>query len=294
LALTTKIHPSNTNKLSTGFIASKGSKEAAKMFSKRPVVFFAFALILLFAANCGGKEEASAPAGPVWKPAGNEGSVTGVINFSGAVPAPSKLDTASDSNCREVFLDDVVVNDGKLQNVLVYVKSGAPQAAFEIPTTEVTLDQKGCKYVPRVFGIQTGQPLKITNSDPTNHNIHPIPKINREWNESQLAGQGPIIRKFTKQEVLIPIKCNQHSWMLSHAAVFSHPFFAVSGADGQFTIKNLPPGEYEIEAWHERYGAKTAKINVAEKADVKLDFTFDGSVARQPGSLKTQPAMIIP
>lgn len=264
------------------------------MFSKRSIVFFTFALILLFATNCGGKEEAPAPTGPVWKPTGAEGAVTGVISFTGAVPASSKLDTASDSNCREVFLDDVVVNNGKLQNVLVYVKSGAPQATFETPTTEVTLDQKGCKYVPRVFGIQTGQPLKIVNSDPTNHNIHPVPKINREWNESQLAGQGPITRKFSKQEVLIPIKCNQHSWMLAHAGVFSHPFFAVSDASGQFTIKNLPPGEYEIEAWHERYGAKTAKINVTEKADVKLDFKFDGSVAHQPGALKAQPAMIIP
>lgn len=264
------------------------------MFSKRVIAALLLTLTVALGASCSKKEESCVPAGPLWKPAGNEGAVAGVINFTGSVPAPSKLDTSSDSNCGEVFLDDVIVNDGKLQNVFVYVKSGLPQAAFETPTAEVTLDQKGCKYVPRVFGIQTCQTLKITNSDPTNHNIHPVPKINREWNESQLAGQGPIIRKFSKQETLIPIKCNQHSWMTAYAGVMAHPFFDVSDADGSFAIKGLPPGEYEIEAWHERYGAKTAKVKVTEKAEVKADFTFEASVTYQPGSLKMQPAMVIP
>ncbi len=263
------------------------------MFSRRTIAAFLFTVTVALGVSCG-KQETATPAGPVWKPSGNEGNVTGVISFTGAVPAPSKLDMSNDSKCEgENFLDDVVVKDGKLQNVFVYVKSGLPQAAFETPTNDVTLDQKGCKYVPRVLGIQTGQPLRIVNSDTTNHNIHPVPKVNREWNESQLAGQGPIIRKFSKPEVMIPVKCNQHSWMMAHIAVLSHPFFAVSDASGAFTIKGLPPGEYEIEAWHERYGAKTAKIKVAEKTDAKADFTFDGSVAYQPGSLKTQPAMMI-
>lgn len=264
------------------------------MFSRRVIAAFLFTVTIALGASCG-KEEVTAPAGPLWKPSGNEGNIAGVISFSGAVPAPSKLDMSNDSNCTgENFLDDVIVNDGKLQNVLVYVKSGLPEATFETPTTEVTLDQKGCKYVPRVLGVQTGQPLKITNSDSTNHNIHPIPKVNREWNESQLAGQGPIIRKFSKPEVMIPVKCNQHSWMLAHIAVLSHPFYAISDANGAFTIKGLPPGEYEVEAWHERYGAKTAKIKVTERADTKADFTFDGSVAYQTGSLKIQPALVIP
>ncbi len=263
------------------------------MFSRRLISALLLILTVALGSSCG-REEATAPAGPVWKPAGNEGGINGVISFTGAVPAPNKLDTTNDSNCPEVFLDDVAVNDGKLQNVFVYVRSGLPQAAFETPATEVTLDQKNCKYVPRVLGIQIGQKLKITNSDQTNHNIHPVPKLNHEWNESQLAGQGPIIRKFSKQEALIPVKCNQHTWMLAHVGVMSHPFFDVSDANGQFTITGLPPGDYEIEAWHERYGAKTAKVKVVEKTAAKADFTFDGSVAYQPGSLKTQPAMVIP
>jgi plastocyanin len=264
------------------------------MFSRRVIAAFILILAIALGAACG-KEKTAAPAAPLWKPSGNEGNITGVISFTGAVPAPSKLDMSSDSKCEGVnFLDDVVVKDGKLQNVFVFVKSGLPQASFETPTDAVTLDQKGCKYVPRVLGIQAGQPFKIVNSDPTNHNIHPLPRVNREFDNSQLAGEGPIMRKFAKPEAIFQVKCNQHSWMRAHIAVLAHPFFAVSDSNGAFTIKGLAPGEYEIEAWHERYGAKTLKIKVAEKADAKADFTFDGSVAYQPGSLKMQPAMMIP
>jgi plastocyanin len=264
------------------------------MFSRRVIAAFLLILMFMLSAGCG-KEETAAPAGPLWKPSGNEGAITGSIGFTGAVPAPSKLDMSSDSKCEgDNFLDNVVVKDGKLQNVFVFVKSGAPQAKFETPADAVTLDQKGCKYVPRVLGVQAGQPLKIVNSDLTNHNIHPLPRVNREFDESQLAGQGPIIRKFKQPEAIFPVKCNQHSWMRAYIAVLAHPFFAVSDSNGAFTIKGLPPGEYEIEAWHEKYGAKTAKVKVAEKSDTKADFTFDGSVAYRPGSLKIQPAMMIP
>jgi plastocyanin len=263
------------------------------MFSRRGIAVLLLILTAALGAGCG-KEE-TAPAGPVWKPSGNEGSISGTIGFTGEAPAPSKLDMSSDSRCAgDNFLDDVQVSGGKLQNVFVHVKSGLPEAAFETPAAEVTLDQKGCKFMPRVLGIQTGQPLKITNSDQTNHNVHPIPQVNREWNESQLAGQGPIVRKFPKQEVRIPVKCNQHPWMLAHINVLAHPFFAVSDAGGSFSINGLPPGEYEIEAWHERYGAKTLKVVVGEKAESKADFSFNSSVAFTPGSLKVQPALVIP
>jgi plastocyanin len=265
------------------------------MFSQRSFIAFSLLLFTVFGYGCRKQEDASASPDPLWKPSGNEGSIIGVINFTGAVPAPSKLDMSSDSKCEGVnFLNDVVVKGGKLQNVFIFVKSGLPQSSFETPADAVTLDQNGCKYVPRVLGVQAGQPLKIVNSDQTNHNIHPLPRVNREFDESQLAGQGPITRKFKRPEAIFPVKCNQHSWMRAYIAVLAHPFFAVSDSNGAFTIKGLPPGEYEIEAWHEKYGAKTAKIKVAEKADAKADFTFDGSVAYQPGSLKIQPAMVIP
>src|SRR5262249_26020119 len=170
------------------------------MISRRVIA----ALLLILASilgGGGGKEGPAAPAGQLWKPVGNEGNVTGVITFTGAVPAPSKLDMSSDSKCEgENFLNDLIVKDGKLQNVFVFVKSGAPQAEFETPTTEVTLDQRGCKYVPRVLGVQKGQPLKIVNSDPTEHNIHTLPRVNREFDSFELPGQKPIIHKFKNPE----------------------------------------------------------------------------------------------
>lgn len=266
------------------------------MISRRVLAIFAFALLALASAACGKKEEATAPASSAatWKPAGNEGNITGAIAFTGAVPALRKLDTSNDSACGEALADDVLVSGGKLQNVFVHVKSGLPEVKFEVPTTEVELDQKGCKYVPRVLGIQAGQPLKVVNSDATSHNVHPLPKVNREWNESQSKGQGPVIKKFSRPETLIPVKCNLHSWMLAHISVLSHPFYAVSAADGTFTIKGLPPGEYELEAWHEKFGAKTLKVKVAEKTDVKADFSFDAATAYQAGSLKAQPALVLP
>ncbi len=267
------------------------------MISRRMFAVFLLVLTAGFVSiSCGGKQQETAPAnaGPVWKATGNEGNVTGIISFAGAAPAPRKLDTSNDSACGEAMADDALVNDGKLQNVFVYVKSGLPEANFETPTTPVTLDQKGCKYVPRILGIQTGQLLSVVNSDQTNHNIHPVPKVNREWNESQLKGQAPITRKFAKPETLIPVKCNMHSWMTAYIGVLPHPFYAVSASNGAFTIKGLPPGEYEIEAWHEKYGAKMMKVKVAEKADAKADFSFDAATTSNAGSLKLQPALVLP
>ena len=278
-------------------------------FSKRMMIWLTAVLALALLAGCRSKDddedeaaaepEAGAVAkGPAFKPTGNEGNIVGVIAFNGAAPAAKKLSLDSDPVCAQknpnAVGEEVVVADGKLQNVFVYVKGGLPRATFEAPTAEVTLDQSGCHYVPHVLGLQTNQPLKVVNSDNTNHNVHPTPKDNREWNESQGPGAPPIVKKFTRAEVLIPVKCNQHAWMKAWVGVLDHPFYAVSGKDGAFTIKGLPPGEYDVEAWHEKLGAKTMKVKVADKADAKADFTFDAATAYHAGSLKMQPALVVP
>ena len=177
------------------------------------------------------------------------GEVTGKISFDGAKPKQQRIMMDQDPVCvqkhggKPVFAEDGEVNDnGTLPNVFVYVKAGAEKYTFAPPADPVILDQDGCMYKPHVLGIMAGQTLKIVSSDATTHNIHPMPKDNREWNMSQAPGAAPIEQKFARPEIMVPVKCNQHPWMRAWIGVTSNPFFAVSGSDGTFTIKGLPPG----------------------------------------------------
>ena len=163
---------------------------------------------------------------------------------------------------------------GKLANVFVYVKDGLPQGNFAVPTEPVVLDQKGCRYNPHILGIMAGQPLKITNTDTADHNIHDMPSNNPPFNESQMPTDKPVIKKFPNVEMMIPVQCNQHPWMRAYINVMSHPYFAVSGPDGSFEIKNLPPGEYTIAAVHERFGEQTMKVKVGPKENAKAAFVY--------------------
>jgi plastocyanin len=190
--------------------------------------------------------------------------------------------------------EDLVTSGGKLSNVFVYVKSGLPQNSFAIPSAEAVLDQNGCRYVPHVLGVQANQPVKILNSDNTSHNVHPVPQKNREWNENQYPSAPPIVKRFSEPEVLIPVKCNQHSWMKAYIGVLPHPFFAVTGPDGSFTLKGLPPGEYEIEAWHEKLGPKVTKVSVKQKGEAEASFEFDAASVANQGLLRMKPALVLP
>jgi hypothetical protein len=129
-------------------------------------------------------------------------------------------------------------------------------------------------YEPHVFGAMVNQDVRFTNSDPTNHNVHPLPRKNTEWNESEAPKTSDIRKKFTKEEIMIPIKCNIHPWMRAFIGVVSHSFFAVTGDDGTFKIKGLPPGKYTLSAWHERYGVRELEVTVAPKEEKTVDFSF--------------------
>lgn len=227
----------------------------------------------------GGGEPAAAVA---YQTTGDEGTITGTIDFDGAMPTERKIVMDGDSVCASAHPggevpDTFVVNDGKLANVFVYVKSGAEKYTFPVPASEVELDQQGCMYTPHVVGVMANQKLKILTKDKTTHNIHPIPKINPEWNESQPAGAPPIEKSFARAEVLIPVKCNQHPWMKAYIGVVKNPFFAVSGKDGSFVLKGLPPGDYEIEAIHEKLGPQTMKVTVGPKETKAIEFKFTPS-----------------
>lgn len=260
--------------------------------------------LALFFTNCGKKEETQQQEQPAeqmaaaYQPTGDEATITGVVNFAGEPPARRKIQMDADPVCAQknpnALAEDVVVNNGKLQNVFIYVKSGAEKWSFSTPQEEVVLDQDGCVYVPHVLGIQANQPLKIISSDNTNHNIHPSPKNNPEWNVSQPPGSPPIVKTFARAEVMIPVKCNQHPWMRAYIGVLRHPFYAVSKADGTFELKGLPPGEYEIEAWHEKYGAQTTRVTLAAKEAKPIEFTYQATQAYRPGSLRMMPALVLP
>src|SRR6266516_4173060 len=193
-------------------------------------------------------------------------TISGKIKFTGTKPTNPRIDMSEEAACKAKYpapptAETVIVNaNGTLANVFVYVKAGLPAGAtYPAPTTPVMLDQNGCRYHPHVLGIQVGQPLNIKNSDPLLHNIKAKAVKNRPFNVP---------------EVMIPLECNVHGWMNAFLGVLPHPFYAVSGSDGSFSIKGLPPGTYTIEAWHEKYGTQTATVTVAGAAPKTQDFTF--------------------
>lgn len=244
----------------------------------------------LFLAACSGGGPAAESKGGEKKEAvtyfkpdpATAGKVSGKIAFTGKKPVRKRI-TIDDDDCNKtrtgpLFSEEVVINDnGTLANVLIYVKTGLEGKTFEPATAAIRFDQKGCSFQPHVVALRAKQPLEINNSDQVTHNIHPIPRENREWNQGQPGGSPPIQREFTKPEVGIPVKCNVHAWMRSYIHVIDHPYFAVSSGEGTFEIANLPPGEYTIEAWHEKLGQQTAKVTVAASGAATADFSFSGA-----------------
>ena len=210
------------------------------------------------------------------------GVLKGTVRFTGRKPARKTIDMSGDPACVEArhgkaYEESVVVSpNGALANVFIYIKSGLEGKTFEVPAAPLTFDQRGCAFHPRVTGIQTGQTLQVTNSDPVTHNIHPLPQNNREWNHSQGAGDAPLARKFMRPEVMIRVKCNIHSWMRAFIGVVEHPYFAVTGPDGTFEIPNVPPGEFLIEAWQETLGTQEQKITVAPSGKIEINFVLKG------------------
>jgi hypothetical protein len=208
--------------------------------------------------------------------AGSVGSITGVVSFTGAPPKPATLDMTADPMCPQTPQpsDTVMIKNGKVANVFVYVKEGAPSGPFTPPSDPVVLDQKNCRYTPHMMGIMVKQPFKVMNDDQADHNIHDMPAKNAAFNESQMPTDKPITKSFSTPEMMIVLQCNQHPWMRAYVNVMSNPFYAVTSDSGTFEIKNLPPGEYTIAAVHEKFGEKTMKVKVAPKEAVKADLEF--------------------
>jgi len=241
------------------------------------------ALGLALIAGCGKKESAEEQpaAAPAATPAAapidpaTAATVVGVVKLDGAAPKAAKIDMSQDPACKGANVaENVVVADGHLANVFVYVKEGLGGRTFDVPKEAIKLDQSGCRYHPHVMGVVAGQTISIINSDPTTHNIHPTPKDNREWNESQPPKAAALEKSFAREEIMLPVKCNQHPWMRMFVNVSKSPFFAVTGPDGKFEIKGLPPGDYTIAFVHEKFGEQTQKVTLAAKDSKTVDATF--------------------
>jgi len=239
---------------------------------------------LLIASACNKKEEqpsspaaeqpAAAPAATPIDPA-TVATVGGTVKFDGAAPKATKIDMSQDPACKGVNeAENVVVDGGNLANVFVYVKDGLGSRTFDVPTTPAVLDQSGCKYHPHVLGVMAGQTVQIKNDDQTTHNIHPTPKDNREWNESQPPSSPAIEKNFAREEIMLPVKCNQHPWMKMYISVVKSPFYAVTDKSGKYEIKGLPPGDYTTAFVQEKLGEQDQKVTVAAKDSKIVDQTF--------------------
>lgn len=253
------------------------------------LLFFSAVSFTVLLSGCGGNGgegtdggDASGETSAATAPAGSS-SVSGTITFTGTAPTPQPLNL--DRECQELrgepaTSQKVVVNDdGTLRWVFVYVKEGLGDQQFAVSDEPVILDQEGCMYDPHVIGLQTGQTLKILNSDPLLHNIHAMPEQNRPFNFGMPTAGQERDQSFRVPEVMVRIKCDVHPWMEAWAGVTEHPYHGVSGDDGSFSIENLPAGDYVIEAWHEQFGTQTQNITVGDDESATVDFSFGDNAA---------------
>jgi plastocyanin len=236
---------------------------------------------------CGGSQNQK-PSSPLPAPTrkidpATAASITGKVTLDGAPPASKPIDMSAEPYCEKLattpaFPQQVVTGaDGGLANVVVYVKDFPAEYMVDAPPAAATLSQRGCMYDPHIVALRTGQPLEIKNEDQATHNILAMPNQNPKWNRSETPGAAPIDETFTVPELAIPLRCNVHPWMKSFVFVFSHPYYAVTGRDGQFELKNLPPGTYTIGAWQEKLGAQAATVTVGPKESSATNFKFSAS-----------------
>ena len=252
-------------------------------------------LLVVVLVSCGGKKkdeddesdtkDGSAPAaGMATVDMANGATITGTVKLDGKAPDNKAIKMEADPVCKTAhpsgaMEDHWMVGAGnEVANTFVYIKDGLGGKTYAAPTTVQKLDQHGCQYEPHVFGVMVGQKISIVNSDQTLHNIHAHGEKNEQFNEGQPAGSSAKERSMDKVEVMVPIKCDVHGWMNCYAGVLNHPFFAVTGKDGKFSIAGVPPGDYTVTAWHETLDGKgetvDMKVTVAAKDSKTADFTL--------------------
>jgi plastocyanin len=249
----------------------------------RPVL----AVFLLLAAACSGGEKSAAstpPANAKRVDPATAATLTGRVIFQGTPPGNPIVRMSGDpmcigANAAGMTFEHYIVNEGGLDNVFVYVKDGLGNYHFDIPAEPVKVDQQGCRYLPHVVGVRVGQPIEISNSDDTTHNVHSLPDANREFNFAQFKKGQKNLQTFTTPEVMIPFKCDLHGWMRAYVGVVEHPYFAVTTEGGKFELKGLPPGTYTVEAWHAKAGTQTLQVTIGARESKEIGFTYSAAAA---------------
>lgn len=207
-------------------------------------------------------------------------TLTGTVTYAGEVPSFKPIDMNADPVCagkhtEPVYPESLVLGDGNtVANIFVQVKDSFAQEDYSTPSAPVVIDQRGCLYHPHVVGVMAGQPLQFWNSDEILHNVHGTPSANREFNLGMPATLTEKAVTLNTPEEFVPVKCDVHPWMSAYVAVMTHPYFDVTGDDGQFEI-TVPPGTYTVEAWHEKLGTRTAEVTVADGETASVDFELD-------------------
>jgi len=201
------------------------------------------------------------------------GDITGKVTLKGTPPAEPNLAQKTEAIKKDIYCGKVsegpknrvfvVGQNGELGQVVVKITegvTGSPAAS----TQPVVMDQKGCEYLPYIAAVQVGQKLMVRNSDDTLHNVHAVPKVagNKESNKAQMAKSPDLSYTYENAEDFLGFKCDVHPWMFAYVSVVSNPFFAVSGTDGSFTIKNVPDGKYKVEAAHRKAGKSVKDVEV--------------------------------
>ena len=248
-------------------------------------------------AACGGGDGGSsegaaddageAPAAAAVDPS-TVGTISGMANFGGMVPTMAPIDMSAEEDCAAGYGADgpmaqnVLVSGGGLGNVFVYLSEGVSGAPAVSGAAE--LDQENCRYTPHVLGVQSGQDIAISNSDNLLHNINATPTENRGFNISQPRAGITSTQRFAVAEVMVPVRCDVHGWMQAYIGVVDHPYFAVTGADGSYSIANVPAGDYTLTAWHEEFGTMTASVTVTAggMAEASFDYNSDMMGANVP------------
>jgi hypothetical protein len=257
---------------------------------KTPLRISLLCVVLVAGAGCSSKpatpEVAQEPEPTATVDSSTAGTITGTVTLEGTPPTFHAIDMQAEPPCVKanptpVIPPVVMVGDhGQLANAVVYIKTGLGSYHFDTPTAPVTLDQQACMYVPRVVALMTHQILQVKNTDPTSHNIHFMPHVNKQWNFSMPSGADTLTTHFDKPEVSIPVMCNVHPWMRAFLFVFANPYFALTTKTGTFEMKNVPPGTYTIEAWQEKFGTQDQTVTIGPKESKAVSFTFHSVPAK--------------